>query len=135
MIEDLPDDTALAQIAIEHSGVSCRIISLTSLKEVTDYLSQPSATFEYSNLPALIILNPLFGPNKGFDILLVIRQHDRLQHVPVVMLSNSDAEVHIRRAYESGANAYIQKSIHLKQISERTRTTLLFWLTINIAPR
>ena len=55
--------------------------------------------------PALILLDIKLPRLSGLDVLAKIRAHPRGAHLPVVMLTTSDQETDVARAYDLGANS------------------------------
>ena len=39
-----------------------------------------------------------------------------------------------RRAYESGANSYVRKSVDYNEFSNAIRELVNYWLTLNVLP-
>jgi hypothetical protein len=56
-------------------------------------------------------------------------------HIPVVILSTSDALLDITRAYELHANCYLQKPTTAKGYEETVRAINTFWLSLAKLPR
>ncbi|MBR8828287.1 MAG: response regulator [Gomphosphaeria aponina SAG 52.96 = DSM 107014] len=48
----------------------------------------------------------------GFSLLKMIRSHDFLQHLPVMILTSRDNDLHREKAKTLGANAYFTKPFH-----------------------
>ena len=64
------------------------------------------------HLRALILLDLNLPKTDGFEVLHAIRSDSKLRAIPVIVVSSSSDERQVRRAYESGANAYIVKPMN-----------------------
>lgn len=61
-----------------------------------------------------VILCDINMPRKdGFEVLAEVKSDERLRSIPFVMLTTSDANDDIVRAYKEGANSFISKPIDL----------------------
>ncbi|NLT66432.1 MAG: response regulator [Acidobacteria bacterium] len=70
--------------------------------------------------PDIILLDMLMPKLSGLDTLKRLKNDERTQRIPVVILSNSAAESNIQKASELGAAGYIVKaSISLRELGDR----------------
>ncbi len=69
------------------------------------------ATAEDADLlkPQAVLLDIEMPKMDGFDLLSVLRDDTRWQHLPVVMITSRTADRHRERALQLGANAYVGK--------------------------
>ena len=72
--------------------------------------------------PDLILLDLNLPRKDGREILQEIKQDDALRHIPVVILSTSQAEQDILHSYRLGANAFITKPVEIDQFFEVVRS-------------
>lgn len=86
--------------------------------------------------PALdLILLDLGLPGvDGFEVLRRLRAEDRTRRVPVIVVSSSEKEDDVRRAYEEGANSFISKSDSPEKTLQRLRLLPVYWLELNRLP-
>ena len=66
----------------------------------------------------------------GREILSTIKNNSRLCAIPVVVLSNSDAEQDVLNSYKLGANCYINKPINFKEFIKNINFIENFWLSV-----
>ena len=66
----------------------------------------------------------------GREVLSEIKGDQKLKRIPVVILTTSQAEEDILRAYHLNANCYITKPVDLEQFMKVVKTIEDFWLTI-----
>lgn len=84
--------------------------------------------------PDLILLDLGLPGLDGFEVLRRLRADDRTRRVPVIVVSSSEEESDVRRAYEEGANSYISKSDSPEKTLQRLRLLPVYWLELNRLP-
>jgi CheY-like chemotaxis protein len=100
IVEDDPDQRALADLRVSMAGYAVR---------VADSADALTRSFTWDGLPDLLILDVQLPDGDGFDILAKLRQHRRYYDLPVVMLTmRADAE-DIGRGLRLGADGYVTK--------------------------
>lgn len=82
----------------------------------------------------LILLDLGLPGLDGFEVLRRLRAEERTRRVPVIVVSSSEKEADIRRAYESGANSFISKSDSPEKTLQRLRLLPVYWLELNRLP-
>lgn len=124
LVEDNPDDIALAERALRRSGVSVRLEVATSGKDAwtSVHKNAPDALFLDLNMP---------GWN-GFELLRRLREDETTRHVPVIILTTSKEPSDISRCYELGANSYVSKPVDFVQFSALFGEMVKYWLNINL---
>jgi len=73
-------------------------------------------------LPDLIILDLNMPTRNGLECLEEIRSHVKFAHVPVVVYSTTANNDHVEKAFNKGANLYLQKPSNfpgIKKLIER----------------
>ncbi|MEY8883080.1 response regulator [Donghicola sp. XS_ASV15] len=73
------------------------------------------------NEPYMVLLDLNMPVMDGFEVLDAIRKDDQLQDKVVFVLSTSDDERDVKRAYHSGISGYIKKNDIAKGFTEATR--------------
>ena len=98
-----------------------------------DYLYRKNdyADPETSPRPDVILLDLRLPKIDGLDILKRIKNDDGLRAIPVVILTTSDADMDIDRAYELHANSYLVKPVIFKDFKNLMKTLGFYWLTWN----
>jgi DNA-binding response OmpR family regulator len=67
----------------------------------------------------------------GFEVLQWVRDQSSLRTLVVIILSTSRESSDIERAYQLGANSYVQKPSDTKVLAEIMTAVRLYWLTHN----
>ena len=82
----------------------------------------------------LILLDLNLPDISGFEVLRRLRAEPKTRSVPVVVLSSSQENDDVRRAYECGANSYVSKSQNPDQMIRQLRLLPVYWLDLNRLP-
>ncbi len=80
--------------------------------------------------PDLILLDLNLPKKDGREVLEEIKSDDALKHIPVVILTTSQAEQDVLRTYRLSANAYVTKPVDLERFLRVVRSIEEFWLEI-----
>src|SRR5258708_27721921 len=84
--------------------------------------------------PDLILLDLNLPRKKGVEVLTEIKNDPQLKRIPVCVLTSSQAEDDILKAYNNYANCYITKPVDLEQFIKVVRSIDNFWFEIVTLP-
>lgn len=137
MIDDDEEDIYLTQRAFSTQQRNLIFRSAQTNNELFDYLHNRNCfSDETQNLPPDVILLDINIPKtNGYDILRNIRCDEKFGHIPVVMLTTSEADYDIRKAYALGANSYICKSANAAGMKRIADLFCQYWFAFNQLPR
>jgi CheY-like chemotaxis protein len=121
--EDDPDDAFIFKMMFKRATLDEALHVVGDGQEVIDWLSGNN---QYSDretypLPGRVILDLKMPRKNGFETLEWIRQHNQFHQLPVIILSSSDDQKDVKRAYELGATTYFVKSPQLQDIMQYLR--------------
>ncbi len=123
LVEDNPDDVTLTKEALRESNLSFRLHIASDGIEALDYLHDLSET----PAPDLILLDLNLPKKDGKQVLQDIKADKRLRHIPVVVLTTSQAEQDVQSAYDLHANCYVSKPVDFDEFIEVVRAIGNFW--------
>lgn len=129
LVEDNPGDVRLTLEALKEGKVNNKIHVVKDGVEALAFVNQEGAYRDVS-LPELILLDLNLPRKDGRQVLAEIKANPRLKHIPVIVLTTSEAKQDIRNAYQLHANCYITKPIDLDQFLNIIRGIEDFWLTV-----
>lgn len=133
MVEDNPGDVRLTREALKGAKVSNTLRVVEDGAAALDFLYQRG---DYGDAPRpdLILLDLNLPKKNGREVLEEIKQDAQLKTIPVVILTTSQAEEDVVRAYSLHANCYITKPVDFAQFTKIVRTIEDFWLSIVTLP-
>ena len=136
LVEDNPDDEALALRALKKNHLMNDIVVARDGVQALDYLF---GTGEYagrdtSELPALVLLDLKLPKIDGVEVLRRLRADDRTKNLSVVALTSSNEEQDLIDSYNMHVNSYVRKPVDFVQFAEAVGQVGLYWLVLNQAP-
>lgn len=135
LVEDSPEDEELTLRALARSGLPIGTTVARDGEEALDYLfgEGEHEGRDLSVMPNLILLDLKLPKVSGLNILRRLRAAEHTRLIPVVVLTSSDEDGDILRAYELGANSYLRKPVQSERFVEAVRQLGLYWLDLNEA--
>lgn len=129
LVEDNPGDVRLTREALKEAKFRNKVEVVGDGVEALAYLRQQG---QYSGAmrPHLIMLDLNLPRMDGREVLAAIKKDTDLRRIPVVVLSSSEAESDIARAYELHANAYVTKPVDIDHFLQVVKAIEEFWVEI-----
>ena len=134
LVEDNSDDVLLTQKALNESKFYHKLYVVKDGEETMAFLNK-EGKFHDTPSPDLILLDLNLPKKNGREVLVEIKNNPDLEHIPVVVLTISDAEKDILESYELHANCYITKPIEFEKFLKNVKMIKDFWLSIVKLPR
>lgn len=134
LVEDNPDDEALAVRALKKNHVLNEVIVVRDGAEALDYL-YGTGKYEGRDVakqPEVVLLDLKLPKVDGLEVLKRIRSDERTKYLPVVVLTSSSEEKDLVESYKLGANSYIRKPVDFQQFSDAIQQLRLYWLVLNV---
>ncbi len=129
LVEDNAGDARLTVEILKDAKVRNNLSRVADGVEALEYLRR-EGRYSQAPRPDLILLDLNLPRKDGREVLAEIKADDNLRRIPVVVLTTSDAEEDILRAYNLNANCYVTKPVDLDQFLRVVKTIKEFWLTI-----
>ena len=131
--EDDPDDVLLTQIAFERARLANPLQVVRDGEEAIAYLKGEG---KYANraqypLPILVLLDLKMPRMNGFQVLEWLNNHSELERVPVAIMTSSDHDPHITRAYQLGADSYLRKPPDAAALLALVQRLQAYWVILN----
>jgi CheY-like chemotaxis protein len=134
LVEDSPSDARLTMEALRDGKLRNNLTIVTDGAEAMKYLKREGA-YASATRPDLILLDLNLPKMDGREVLRRIKTDAALQSIPVVVLTTSEAEEDVVKAYEFHANCYIRKPVDLDSFLEIVSQIESFWLTVVKLPQ
>jgi two-component system response regulator len=137
LVEDNEADEMLTLRAFKRNHIMNDVVVARDGQEALDYLfgTGAHADRDLSVMPQVVLLDLGLPRIGGHEVLRRIRQDERTQLLPVVVLTSSKEEEDIVRSYSIGANGYVRKPVEFEGLSEVVKALGLFWLLVNETAR
>ena len=137
LVEDDPGDIFRIQRAFRKANLAASLQVVTDGEKAIHYLSgqDPYQDRDRYPLPVLMLLDLKLPRYSGFEVLSWLRTESNLKQLPVVVLTSSDYQQDIDRAYQVGANSYLAKPPGPDALLEMVQTVGLYWSVLNRPPQ
>jgi two-component system, response regulator len=129
LVEDNPDDEALAMRAFAKHNLAAQVIVIRDGLDAIDYFRRPGATEK--PLPRLVLLDLGLPRLAGLGVLRELRAADRTRNVPVVVWTSSREDSDVIQAYQLGANSYVRKPVDYHELVDAIGQLAFYWLQLN----
>ena len=135
LAEDNPADADLILASLTKDGFAGGIQVVRDGVETLDFAF---CRGEYANRDRdlclrVIVLDVKLPKIDGFEVLRELKADPRTCAIPVVMLTSSNIDSDVARAYELGANSYVQKPVDFDRFRRTVRDLGAYWMTMNEA--
>jgi len=111
LVEDNPDDELLTLRAFKKSNILNELTVVHDGAEAVEWLLGKNA----GEPPSLVLLDLKLQKIDGLEVLRRLRADPRTRLIPVVVLTTSNDDPDLKRAYELGCNSYIRKPVDFAQ--------------------
>jgi len=137
LADDDPNDVFLLQRAFQKTNIANPLQVVHDGEEAMAYLSGQAqyADRQRHPLPVLLLLDLKMPRKSGFEVLRWLRQQSVLKRLPVVVLTSSNQNPDINKAFDLGANSYIVKPGGFDSLVEMVKNLNLYWLILNEKPQ
>jgi two-component system, chemotaxis family, response regulator Rcp1 len=128
MVEDDPDDIYLTQHALRASRLRLNLFVVNDGVEAMRFLRNEDG--QVHDRPDLILLDLNLPRMDGREVLMAVKQDPGLAHIPVVILTTSQAEEDIAASYRQHANCYVSKPVDFDRFRAVVASIENFWFTV-----
>ena len=129
LVEDNPGDVTLTREAFLEGKLAHHLSIAGDGEEAMDFL-QRKGGHAGAPRPDLILLDLNLPKKDGREVLADLKNDPNLRHIPVIVLTTSEAEIDIWNAYKLHANCYLTKPIQMDEFFTKIRMVEDFWLTV-----
>jgi CheY-like chemotaxis protein len=136
LVEDNVDHAELVIRTLEEHRIANRVRHFLDGQSALDYLFERG---EYAGRadnarPHVILLDLRLPRVDGIDVLRAIKEDDHLKTIPVVVLTTSEAEKDVAKAYYNHANSYLVKPVGFDEFKRLMDDLGFYWLSWNTNP-
>jgi CheY-like chemotaxis protein len=129
LVEDTETDAERTMAALQDGKVRNRLVWVQDGEQAIDLLHQ-EGTFAHARRPDLILLDWYLPKINGWDVLDHIKNDPKLKSIPVIIMTSSQQEQDVLKAYNLHANCFVNKPVDVAEFINVVRSIEDFWLTI-----
>ncbi len=138
LVEDNPDHTELIRRSLQKYQVAITLQHVADGEAALDYLFQRGDPRSFDPLkysrPDVILLDLRLPKVDGLEVLKEIKCDQELRHIPVVILTSSETDRDLVRAYDNYVNSYLVKPLDFDKFSKLMNELGFYWLGLNRHP-
>jgi CheY-like chemotaxis protein len=136
LAEDDPNDVLLIKRAFHKAGLGESLRVVRDGDQALSYLTGQGVYADRSlyPMPFLVLLDLKMPGVDGFEVLQSIRASKDLRRLLVVVLTSSNLQADVDRAYDLGANSYLVKPVEFDEMVGMISRFEIYWTEINRTP-
>ena len=133
LVEDDPNDAELVLHVLRMNNIAPEVHVVEDGKEALDFLfcQGDYSDRDIDHPPKLVLLDLKLPHVQGHDVLKQVRENEKTQSIPVVILTSSGLDYDITKGYQLGVNSYIQKPVNFDDFEKAVELLGRYWLTLN----
>jgi len=133
LVEDDAAHARLVMRSLEDHRVANAIHHVSDGEAALNYLFRRGeyADPEKSPRPHVILLDLRLPKVDGLEVLRQIKSSQQVRNVPTVILTTSDTETDVAKAYEYRANSYLVKPVDFAKFAQLVSDLGFYWLAYN----
>lgn len=132
LVEDNPVDLDLTLRAFARRKLTNRIDVARDGQEALEWIPRWEAG---EPLPLVVLLDLKLPRVDGLEVLRRMREHPVSKDLPIVVLTTSNEQRDVERAYSHHANSYIVKPVNFEKFMEVAAQIELYWCLLNHPPK
>src|SRR5207253_4576519 len=113
LVEDTESDADRTINALRDGKVRNRVVWVQDGEQALDLLHR-AGSFAKARRPDLILLDWYLPKINGWDVLAHIKEDADLKRIPVVIMTTSDQERDVVKAYDLHANRFVNKPVAVR---------------------
>ena len=126
LVEDNESHAILIKRQLEQFRVANEIMLATDGEQALQILNREGEYKDYS-LPDIILLDLKLPKLNGHEVLASIKSNSELKRIPVVMLTTSDNDSDLKKAYDNHVNSYLVKPINFDSFRNMVKDLSFYW--------
>ena len=137
LVEDNDDHAELVLRQMSDHRIANKVIRLVDGQEALDYLFR-KGNFENpasSPRPHVIFLDLRLPKVDGLEVLKALKESDEVRDIPVVVLTTSEGERDVAKAYLNHTNSYIVKPVDFQKFRDLMDDLGFYWMSWNTTLR
>mgnify|MGYP002761223276 FL=1 len=116
-VEDNDADAVMIETAVQQSNC---VYDLTRYSSVAGFLDHLDAAGAGETVrPEAVLLDINLPDGSGFDVLETVRRSYSPEELPVAVFSGGESSADLHRAYDLGANLYLNKPMEFPEYRRR----------------
>ena len=133
LVEDNPDHAELVIKGLRSNNVANSLVHVEDGEAALDYMFRRGKYSDPSTSPRadLVLLDLRIPRVDGLEVLKALKSNEETRRIPVVVLTTSEAEIDVAKAYDYHANSYMVKPVSFEHFMELMKNLGCYWVVFN----
>ena len=133
LVEDNPRDAELTIRALKKHNLANKLFHVEDGVEALDFLFGRGKYIgrDINDSPKVVLLDLKLPRINGLEVLRTLKEDERTQTIPVVIVTSSAEDPDVQMAYQLGANSYVVKPVQFDAFIEAMTKLGIYWLMVN----
>jgi two-component system, chemotaxis family, response regulator Rcp1 len=127
IIDDSPGEARIMSEAFKIAAPEVIVKWVKNAEEAISFLNM-EPPFQEELHPDLILLDLNMPGTDGRELLSIFKKDDHINHIPILVMSNSTYPEDINYCYKLNANCYLNKPSGFDQVIRLVELIREFWL-------
>jgi len=132
-VEDNDNDVELTKLGFARATFPAQLHHVWNGEECMSFLRK-HGTYAGVPTPDIIVLDLNMPRMDGFEVMKEINSDARLRHLPVVVLTSSDADADVMRAYQLRCSSYLVKPLSFDAFAKMIQSIGDYWFSLAKLP-
>lgn len=133
LVEDNDNDVELTRIGFRRAKFAVNLHHVGNGEECMAFLRR-QPPYESAPRPDLVLLDLKMPRMDGREVLEEIARDPSLHHLPIVVLTTSDAHTDVLASYKLRCSSYIVKPVDFEQFAHVVQGIANYWFTLVVLP-
>lgn len=133
LVEDNDNDVELTKIGFRRAKFAVNLHHVANGEKCMAFLRR-EGEFGSAPTPDLILLDLNMPRMDGREVLEAVNGDERLRHLPIVVLTTSDAEKDVLMSYRLRCSSYIVKPVDFDNFAKVIQSLADYWFTLVVLP-
>ncbi len=135
LVEDDPAHAEIALRTLKKAPIKSVLLHFTDGQEAIEYIRSQEWDWGNEAIPDIVLLDLRLPRIDGIEFLRLIKADLNFRKIPIVVLTTSEADSDIEKAYKYGAASYLVKPIDSQKYLSLIKNFGYYWLNTNMYPR
>jgi two-component system response regulator len=133
LVEDNDNDAELTRLGFKRAKLAVHLHHVSNGEECLRFLRK-EGPHAGAPTPDLILLDLNMPRMDGFEVMQEVDKDERLHHLPIVVLTSSQAEGDVLMSYKLRCRSYLVKPVDFDGFAKLIQSLSDYWFALVVLP-